>query len=82
MEITGADMGHVQRLDEEAGLVMVAQVGFKPSTKALKPDFKKLNPMSGLKQMFSPNSIVDTDRKGMALCNECQNELARIASLP
>jgi flagellar biosynthesis protein FlhB len=35
------------------------QVGFKPSTKALTPDFKKLNPMAGLKNMFSPNSAVE-----------------------
>ena len=38
----------------------VLQIGFKPSTKALKPDFKKLNPMSGFKQMFSPNTAVET----------------------
>jgi flagellar biosynthesis protein FlhB len=37
----------------------VAQVGFKPSTKALKPDFKKLNPMTGMKNLFSPNSAVE-----------------------
>jgi flagellar biosynthesis protein FlhB len=43
-----------------AGVVAnVAQIGFKPSTKALKPDFKKLNPAAGLKQMFSPNSAVE-----------------------
>jgi flagellar biosynthesis protein FlhB len=40
-------------------LVNVFQVGFKPSAKALKPDFKKLSPMSGLKQLFSPNSAVE-----------------------
>jgi flagellar biosynthetic protein FlhB len=37
----------------------VFQVGFKPSFAALKPDFKKLNPMSGLKNLFSPNSAVE-----------------------
>jgi flagellar biosynthesis protein FlhB len=37
----------------------VGQVGFKPATKALKPDFKKLNPLTGLKNMFSPNSAVE-----------------------
>jgi flagellar biosynthesis protein FlhB len=43
-----------------AGVVAnVLQVGFKPSTKALKPDFKKISPMSGLKQMFSPNTAVE-----------------------
>jgi flagellar biosynthetic protein FlhB len=40
-------------------LANVFQVGFKPSAKALKPDFRKLNPASGLKQMFSPNSAVE-----------------------
>jgi flagellar biosynthetic protein FlhB len=37
----------------------VMQVGFKPSTKAVAPDFKKLNPMAGFKNMFSPNSAVE-----------------------
>jgi len=37
----------------------VGQVGFKPSTKAMKPDFKKLNPLTGMKNMFSPNSAVE-----------------------
>jgi flagellar biosynthetic protein FlhB len=37
----------------------VIQVGFKPSTQALKPDFKKLNPATGLKNMFSPNTAVE-----------------------
>jgi flagellar biosynthetic protein FlhB len=37
----------------------VFQVGFKPSFAALKPDFKKLNPASGLKQLVSPNSAVE-----------------------
>ena len=38
----------------------VGQVGFKPSTKALKPDFKKLNPLTGMKNLFGPNSAVET----------------------
>jgi flagellar biosynthetic protein FlhB len=43
-----------------AGLMAnVLQVGFKPSFQALKPDFKKLNPASGLKQLVSPNSAVE-----------------------
>src|SRR3954467_13751321 len=38
-----------------AGLVAAtAQVGLKPTPNALKPDFKKLNPASGLKNLFSP----------------------------
>jgi flagellar biosynthesis protein FlhB len=43
-----------------AGVVAsVIQVGFKPSAQALKPDFKKLNPAAGLKNMFSPNTVVE-----------------------
>src|SRR3954469_5579471 len=37
-------------------VVNVAQVGFKPTSKKLAPDFKHLNPMKGLKRMVSPNS--------------------------
>jgi flagellar biosynthetic protein FlhB len=40
-------------------LANVLQVGFKPSFQALKPDFKKLNPAHGLKQLVSPNSAVE-----------------------
>ena len=47
-----------------ASLANVVQVGFKPSPKALKPDFKKLNPMTGLKNMFSPNSAVEAVKSG------------------
>jgi len=36
----------------------VAQVGFKPSPKALW-DVKKMSPISGLKNLFSPNSAVE-----------------------
>jgi flagellar biosynthesis protein FlhB len=43
-----------------AGVVFnVAQVGFKPSVLALRPDIKKLNPVSGLKNMFGPRSYVE-----------------------
>jgi len=38
-----------------AGVIAsVAQVGFKPTPGAMKPDFKKLNPTSGLKNLFNP----------------------------
>lgn len=33
-------------------LANVAQVGFRPSTAALKPDFKRLNPVTGFKNVF------------------------------
>ncbi len=36
----------------------VIQVGFKISTKAIEPKFSKINPLSGLKKMFSLRSLV------------------------
>ena len=35
-------------------LAGVAQVGLKPMPGAIKPDFKKLNPTTGLKNLFNP----------------------------
>jgi flagellar biosynthetic protein FlhB len=40
-------------------LASVIQVGFKPSAKAAAPDPKRINPLKGLKQIFSPNSLVE-----------------------
>jgi len=40
----------------------VGQIGFKPSTKALKPDFKKLNPLTGAKNIFGVNAAVETGK--------------------
>ena len=43
-----------------AGVVAgVAQVGFKPSAHALKPDPKRINPLSGAKNIFGPNAPVE-----------------------
>jgi flagellar biosynthetic protein FlhB len=43
-----------------AGLVAgVAQVGFRPSPKALKPDFRRINPASGLKNLLGPNAVFE-----------------------
>jgi flagellar biosynthetic protein FlhB len=43
-----------------AGIVVnVGQVGIRPHRKALKPDVKRLNPISGLKGLFNPNSLVE-----------------------
>jgi flagellar biosynthetic protein FlhB len=43
-----------------AGVVAnVAQVKFKITPAALKPEFKKLNPASGFKQIFGPNAAVE-----------------------
>lgn len=36
----------------------LAQTKAKLATKALKPNFKKLNPLPGIKRMFSPKSLV------------------------
>ena len=35
------------------------QVKWKPTTKPLKPKLSKLNPLKGLKRLFSPNSLVE-----------------------
>jgi flagellar biosynthetic protein FlhB len=43
----------------------VGMVGFKPSGKALKPDFRRINPISGAKNLFGPNALVET-AKSMA----------------
>jgi flagellar biosynthetic protein FlhB len=37
----------------------VAQVGFKPSTQALKPDFRRINPASGLRNLLGPNTVFE-----------------------
>jgi flagellar biosynthetic protein FlhB len=43
-----------------AGLVVnVAQVGFKPAPGGIKPDPKKLNPITGAKNLFGPNMIAE-----------------------
>jgi flagellar biosynthesis protein FlhB len=41
-------------------LVNVAQVGWKPSVQALKPDPKKLNPISGAKNLFGTRALFET----------------------
>lgn len=44
-----------------AGIVAnVGQIGFKPSPKALAPDFKKLNPLTGAKNIFGMNAIFES----------------------
>jgi flagellar biosynthesis protein FlhB len=43
-----------------AGLIAgVAQVGFRPTPQALKPDFKRINPASGLKNLLGPNAVFE-----------------------
>ena len=43
-------------------LVNVAQVGFRPSFTPLKPDFKKINPMTGFKNVFGKQIGAQTAR--------------------
>ncbi|MGC9669191.1 EscU/YscU/HrcU family type III secretion system export apparatus switch protein [Planosporangium sp. 12N6] len=38
-------------------LAAAAQGGLRPATKLLKPDFKRLNPFSGLKRTFGPHAM-------------------------
>jgi flagellar biosynthesis protein FlhB len=40
-------------------VVSLAQVGIKPKTQALKPDPKRLNPVTGAKNIFGKNSLVE-----------------------
>ncbi len=37
-------------------LVNIAQVGFKPTSKKMKPDFGRLNPFKGIKKMVGPQT--------------------------
>jgi flagellar biosynthetic protein FlhB len=43
-------------------LASVGQVGFKPSTHALKPDPKKLDPLAGAKNLFGPRILFETGK--------------------
>ena len=35
------------------------QVGFRPTPQALKPDFRRINPASGLKNLLGPNAVFE-----------------------
>ena len=41
-------------------IVNVAQVGIKPMPAGVKPDAKKLNPLTGAKNIFGPNAIAES----------------------
>ncbi len=41
-------------------LAGVGQVGFAPTTHSLKPDFRRINPVSGAKNLLGPNLIFET----------------------
>src|SRR4051794_3720297 len=45
-----------------AVVVNVLQVGFKPTPGVMKPDFKKLNPLSGFKNLFGPRAAFETGK--------------------
>jgi flagellar biosynthetic protein FlhB len=50
-----------------AGLAAAAgQVGLKPTPSAIKPDFKKLNPASGLKNLLNPQHLAFESVKNVA----------------
>jgi flagellar biosynthesis protein FlhB len=40
-------------------LASVAQVGFHPTAQALKPDFRRINPASGLRNLLGPNAVFE-----------------------
>lgn len=40
-------------------LANVAQVGFHPTPQALEPDFRRLNPVSGFRNIFGPNAVFE-----------------------
>jgi flagellar biosynthetic protein FlhB len=40
-------------------LANVAQVGFHPAPQALKPDFRRINPVSGFKNLVGPNALFE-----------------------
>ena len=51
-----------------AGVVAsVGQVGFKPSPKALAPDFKKLNPLTGAKNLFGVNAVFESVKNSLKI---------------
>lgn len=42
-----------------AMITNILQVKWKPTSKPLKPKFSKINPVSGFKRIFSPNSLME-----------------------
>jgi flagellar biosynthesis protein FlhB len=61
-------------------LVSVAQVGFKPSPAALKPDMKKLNPLQGAKQIFGTHALFEGTKSIVKVVSV--GAIALIAVLP
>lgn len=66
----------------------LVQVGWKPTTKPLKPKFSRLNPMSGFKRLFSMKSMFELLKSivkltiiGVIIYNIVRNEINHIQEL-
>lgn len=57
-----------------------AQVGFKPSAFALKPDAKRLNPLQGAKKIFGPHAIFEAGKNVVKVA--VVGAIAALAVLP
>ena len=62
-EIGLAGRADRRRLRVAGVVVNVAQVGFRTTPGAVKPEFKRLNPVSGFKQIFGPNALVEGENR-------------------
>jgi flagellar biosynthesis protein FlhB len=71
----------------------VAQIGFKPSLEAAKPDFRRINPVSGFKNLFGTRILFETGKSlakvavvgavaGMALLPQLKHLGASIGTPP
>jgi flagellar biosynthesis protein FlhB len=61
-------------------LASIGQVGFKPSPGALKPDAKKLNPLSGAKQIFGTHALFEGAKSTVKIA--VVSAIALLALLP
>jgi flagellar biosynthesis protein FlhB len=71
----------------------IAQVGFRPSISAVKPDFKRINPVSGAKNLFGSRIVFETGKSiakvlvvavvaAMALIPQLMNLGASVGTTP
>ena len=61
-------------------LVSIAQVGFRPSPQALKPEMKKLNPLQGAKMIFGTHALFEGTKSVVKVC--AVGAIALLALLP
>ena len=61
-------------------LISVGQVGFKPSPEALKPDPKKLNPLSGAKQIFGTHALFESGKSIVKIARRRRHRAAVAAA--